>query len=466
MKRLALIALACGLTLSMASGGEVVGWRMDGVGGYPDADPVTEWGEGKNIVWATPMPAPSNATPILVGDRIFVTANPATLICVNKADGQILWKRSDDYKDFMTAEQLERIKPADALRGRYKKANGALQKLKRELKKKRDDQALKEKIAAQRKVVKARKAEWDPVAKYARPATHKSNGHASGTPASDGKRVYAVYGIGVAVCYDLEGNLKWRREIDKPTDPYGHSASPLLVGDKLIVHVLNMVALDANTGKEVWRAKVKEGWGSPVLARIGGKDVAITPGTAKVDGVAVDVADGKILARKLGKLEYATPVVDGDVVYFVQSRGVARKLSLTGDGKIVAERLWIMKNSYGKKRFYASAALADDLMFTVLQKGPLLAIDRATGEVLSETKISLKKGDCYSSVTRAGKYLFLASEKGNVYVFEIGREPKQVASFKAAGFRSTPVFEGKRMYLRAYKKLYCIGPQADAEGGG
>ncbi|MHC4716822.1 MAG: outer membrane protein assembly factor BamB family protein [Planctomycetota bacterium] len=463
MKRLSLIALTCGLAAAAASGGDAVGWRMDGVGRYPDADPVTEWGEGNNVVWAAPMPAASNAIPILVGEKIFVTADPATLICVNKADGEILWKRSDDYKDFMTPEQLEKIAAASALRDRYTKAKNELGKLKRQLKKKPDDAALKEKIAAQAKVVRARKAEHDPVARYARPATHKSNGHSSATPTSDGKCVYAVYGIGVAVCYDMEGNLKWRREIDKPTDRYGHSASPLLVGDKLIVHVLNMVALDAGTGEEVWRARVRHGWGSTVLAKIGGKDVAITPG-----GDAVDVADGTVLARKLGKLTYATPVMDGDVAYFVQSRGVARKLSLTGDGKIVGEKLWTVKKySYGRReaRFYASAALGDGLVFALPQKGPLVVIDAADGKVVSETKISVK-GDCYSSVTQAGKYLFLASEKGDVYVFEIGREPKQVASFKAEGFRSTPVFDGKRMYLRGYKNLYCIGQSGATSGGG
>ena len=296
------------------------------------------------------------------------------------------------------------------------------------------------------------------MAMYARPATEGSNGHATQTPASDGRDVYATYGIGVAVCYDLEGNLKWRKETEKPTDAYGTSASPLLIGGKLIVHVRTMVALDPADGKELWRAKVKHAWGSPVAARIGGRDVVVTPA-----GSVVDAADGTVLTiKKLGNLTYATPVVDGEVVYFVQSRGVAQKLSLTDDGKIAAERLWITGRH--KPRFYASAAVADGLVFALLQKGPLLAIDAANGEVLSETKISVK-GDCYASITRAGKYLFLGSEKGQVYVFEIGKKPVQVASFQAEGFRSTPVFDGDRMYLRTYKKLLCVGKTDAGEGG-
>jgi len=86
MKRLAWIVLTCAWAAAPAGGGDVVGWRVDGVGSSPDADPVTDWSDGKDVVWATPMPAPSNAIPILVGERIFVTADPAKLICVDKTD--------------------------------------------------------------------------------------------------------------------------------------------------------------------------------------------------------------------------------------------------------------------------------------------------------------------------------------------------------------------------------------------
>ena len=68
----------------------VVGWRTDGTGRYPDADPPITWSAQENVVWKTPMPDWSNATPVVVGDRIFVCSEPADLICVRAADGT-LW---------------------------------------------------------------------------------------------------------------------------------------------------------------------------------------------------------------------------------------------------------------------------------------------------------------------------------------------------------------------------------------
>ncbi|HCN08111.1 MAG TPA: hypothetical protein DIT01_09270, partial [Lentisphaeria bacterium] len=62
----------------------VVGWRTDGTGEYPDAKPVTTFSEAENVVWKTPLPATSNATPVITGNRIFVCSEPTTLICVAK----------------------------------------------------------------------------------------------------------------------------------------------------------------------------------------------------------------------------------------------------------------------------------------------------------------------------------------------------------------------------------------------
>src|SRR5437773_5661793 len=73
---------------------EPVGWRMDGTGRYPHADPPREWGPDKNVVWKTKMPNFSVATPVIVGERIFVCSEPTTLVCVNKADGKILWEKT------------------------------------------------------------------------------------------------------------------------------------------------------------------------------------------------------------------------------------------------------------------------------------------------------------------------------------------------------------------------------------
>ena len=91
-----LCATSCILTLIWTEGAsaEVVGWRSDGTGKYPDANPTVEWSPDKNVVWATPTPTSSNSTPIVVGDRLFVCAEPATLLCLDAESGKPYWVQS------------------------------------------------------------------------------------------------------------------------------------------------------------------------------------------------------------------------------------------------------------------------------------------------------------------------------------------------------------------------------------
>ena len=138
---------ACGIALAVcaavawsgttAPAGDVVGWRGDGSGSFPDATPPTEWSKTENVVWKTPMPAHSNASPVIVGDRILVCADPDTLICVNKADGKVLWSKPNDLKSIYSDEEWETVKKRQAelkaLTGEYNKARGAERKIRSQL---------------------------------------------------------------------------------------------------------------------------------------------------------------------------------------------------------------------------------------------------------------------------------------------------------------------------------------------
>ena len=126
----------------------VVGWRTDGTGEYPDAKPVTTFSAAENVVWKTPLPSTSNATPVITGNRIFVCSEPTTLICVAKDSGVILWQKTNDYDE------------VEGAAGNF-------------------------------------------------PETHGDNGQATPTPVTDGRHVYVLFGTGVAACYDLDGNRQW-----------------------------------------------------------------------------------------------------------------------------------------------------------------------------------------------------------------------------------------------------------------
>lgn len=376
---------------TVKSSNSVVGWRTDGTGEYPDAKPVTTFSAAENVVWKTPLPATSNSTPVITGNRIFVCSEPTTLICVAKDSGAILWQKTNNY-------------------GEVEGADGNF------------------------------------------PQTHNHNGQSSPTPVTDGQRVYVLFGTGVVACYDLDGNRQWATFLEKSTDGWGHSASPVLSGDTLIVHILSVVGLDSGSGKVKWRTPASPKWGSPALANIGGRDVIITPHSGDV----IRVSDGKKLASGIARLEYATPVVDGDIVYFIEK--IARKVRLSPDGDgVKAETLWTTKIK--GSRHYSSAVVDNGLICAASREGHFAVLDDATGDVLLQEplKISAGKNVVYSSLVLSGKYLYIGSVDGVTVVLEPGRAFQEVARNTIEGYRSTPVFDGDRMYVRTFSHLYCIG---------
>ena len=459
-KRASLIALAalCACLLAAQTwAADAVGWRTDGTGKYLDANPTVEWSPDSNVIWKTPMPNWSNSTPIIVGDRLFVCAEKSTLLCVGLGDGEILWQRSNELTDLVDADEAARITAAQKagaeLRARIGKAQGEMRKLSKQSQDKPDDADLKAKVDTAKKQIADMWKQLQPYnnAWYSLPDVDATNGFTSATPVSDGEKVWAVFGTGLVVCYDLEGNKLWGRVVEKPTIGYGPCASPIIVGDKLLVHLRSLTALDPETGETIWQTKAEHGFGTTATARIGDTDVAIT---AKGDIVRVD--DGKLLAKSLAKLEYCGPVVEDGVVYFIQHGGKAFKLPETIENdSLAAETLWQTKPR--KDRYYGSPVVHEGLIYACAQKNQFSVIDAETGQVVYEQRLDMGKGTCYPSVTMAGDLLFVSSDNGTTCVVKPGREYQEVARNKLELFRSSPVFVGDRLYIRTYKNLYCLG---------
>src|SRR6516164_9359649 len=93
-----------GLLVASTMAAPPVGWRADGSGAYPDADPPTEWSENKNVVWQPKLPGNSFGSPLVLEKQIFVVSDPAELLCVNPADGKLLWQRSHSLEELFDAE--------------------------------------------------------------------------------------------------------------------------------------------------------------------------------------------------------------------------------------------------------------------------------------------------------------------------------------------------------------------------
>ncbi len=453
------LSLVVSVAVCPAMGGDVVGWRTNWTGKYPDADPPLVWSDTQGVVWKTPLPGPGNSTPVLVGDKIIVCSEPSSVVCLNLADGKILWEKANPLMEAFSPEEQTKAKAdmdrigVPAVREAVKTLERELNQVRRDMRQNRDDETLKAKDRDIQQKIAAEKKKLEPVARYMDPPTHGVNGYTSATPVSDGKHVWMVFGTGVVACYDLDGHRKWITFVEQPKEPngWGFCASPVLAGDKLLVIIDSLVALEAATGKLVYRVPAKARWGTPTLATVGGTEILVTAG-----GEFFRVSDGKKLLDRTVALEYNQPVIEAGVVYFIQNGGKAYKLpeQLSGD-RLDASPLWTTEPK--KDRYYASPVVHDGLIYDVTQASVFSAIDAATGKVVYEQNLNLGREQAYPSVVLAGTYLFVSGSSGQTAVIVPGREFKEVARNKLEPFRSTPVFQGTRMYVRGLKHMYCIG---------
>ena len=458
---LALVALLLAAAVVAA---DVVGWRGDGTGSYPTATPPTVWSKTQNIVWSTPLPGKSNSLPVVVGDKVFTCGEPATLYCLNLADGKILWQKNNAYEDVLPADQLTQMKAdqaaADPIRAQLNTANQDLATAKDAAAKNPNDADLKAKqTAAQQKVDDLNK-QLDGLSHWALPPTHDYNGYSSATPVSDGQSVWITFGNGVAACYDLNGTRKWARLVEKPNHGWGVSSSPVLAGDRLLVNFLNCVALNPATGDTLWTAKTGMYWGTPAVVKMGDVPVAFTP-----NGQIVRLSDGAILQQKLFDFTWgASPLAVGDTVYYFQVppnrlsldvllAGQAYHVPAQAADTIKLEGFWKGRN----ERYYGSPVLNDGLLYSANNLDELVVAEAASGQLIYRHKLNLG-GQDFGSVCLAGGNIFVTSDSGNTVIVKPGREYGEVGRGSVGDtVRSTLVFAGSRIYVRGYKALYCIG---------
>ncbi len=368
------------------------GFRGNGSGCFSEATPPREWSAAKNVVWTTKIGPNKYSSPVVVDGRVFLVAEPADLFCVDAADGRILWQRSNGFAD---------------LPG---KIEGKLPK--------------------------------------------NDAGNTTPTPVSDGRYVYAVFGTGIVACYDFEGRRQWIwYDGPHPAPEYGRTASPALSGDKLLVTLSCLIALDARTGKPIWKNKeILEQYGTPVPTMIAGVDVAVMP-----SGQVVRVVDGAILAADLGGLLYASPVVEDGIVYRIQAASSAQKLVATASDKWEARQVWEQEL---EGTFYASAICDRGLIYAVSNEGFFTILDARDGKILDRRELDLSPegGNQYPSLVLAGNHLLIFNDRGDALVLQPGRTYKELARNRlGAGHGSAPAFDGRHIYVRGGQNLYCIG---------
>ncbi len=439
--------------------------------------------ETGNIKWSTPMFARGTGSPIVVGDNIFVTAEICNLVCVDKHTGKIRWVRSGTWFDTLTeAEkkaQPELFGEAEALAGQLKVIDASFSsETPPDAKKLTEKYNLERKVHDLMKVFDARKY---------KPIRAGEAGYAPMTPASDGRNVYVQFANSAVVCYDLDGNRKWIALERRDEPEHGLTGSPLLIDGKLLAYTGVDLAFDARDGKLAWEPP-KHGFyqcngahSSFCALRLGNEDLVMAPDTR-----VLRVKDGKMLSMAglppgvgslLAGARTPTSVFQDGDLYGV---GFSLKMGqITGDVVNVASAKEVKMDISRHPTYYsgsicASPLVHDGLVYIISSDGVLMVVDALKGELVYDKALDLDvfdtcygdeiRGGCSSSPTLGGKYVYIFGNQGQTLVLEPGREFKSVARNRieqVAGGRqeiviTCPVFDGRRIYLRTTRNLYCI----------
>ncbi len=398
-------ALAALILVVPCAADPVVGWRGDGSGLYPQANPPTSWDtdDGTNVLWQTEI-GRGQSSPVVSGDRVFVTVEPEKLLGIEKKTGKILWTKESGYAALPAGTKVPEKQPPTAA----------------------------------------------------------GCGYSTPTPVTDGRLVYTSHGTGVVAAYDFEGKREWIRFIDRPPESeYGRSASPVLAGGKLLVSIGGLFALDPKTGSTVWQTlEVHPLFGTPIVMKVGDTDVIFAP-----SGEAVRLSDGKVLAKKLATTTYTSPVTADGVVYYAGPPAMALKIPAKPDEPFKPERLWENEDLEGE--YFASPILHGGLLYCVGNTGILSALDAKTGKIAWQKEIEIgsqsgkpgvEAANVYPSLTLAGKHLLLGNDIGQTLILEPGKEYKEVArGIIGKGSAACPTPDGNLLFLRGTLRLYCVG---------
>ncbi len=303
------------------------------------------------------------------------------------------------------------------------------------------------------------------------------NSHATPTPVTDGKLVYAAFNGGRIVAVNLDGSVAWSWRDEQFVSKHGLAASPILYQDTLIMpfdgngaaDVNNIgysiawdgafiVGLDCRTGKEKWRAKrglSRQAHVTPMIIDVSGKTQLISGAGDVVQGF--DPGSGELLWTVRSSGEGVVPsIVRGPELVFTSSGyGAPAIRAIRPDGRGDVTSSHVAWESRDNVSLVPSFAYHDGLLFCVKENGIATCLDAATGKTLWKQRLAGKFGA--SPVLAEGR-LYCLAEDGTTCVIAAGREFKQLASNRLEGTcNASPAISNGRIYIRSESSLFCIG---------
>jgi outer membrane protein assembly factor BamB len=397
--------------------------------------PPERWGADLNVAWKSEIPGRGWSSPIVWGDRIFLTSVVA--------HGEVEAPKKGLYfggeRPLPPAEHRWLVHAVDWETG---------------------------------------KLLWQREAHRGVPPSprHLKNSFASETPVTDGERLYAYFGNLGVFCYDFSGKLLWTQRFDANPMRYGWgtAASPVLHQGRLYIVNDNdrqsfLIALDARTGKILWRVERQErsNWATPYVWSNERRTEIVTPGSG---GIRSYDLDGKLLWQlgpmssiaiptpfsAFGLLYVASGYVGDDVrpVYAIRPGG-AGDLTLAKDQENSDFIAWSLRQG---GPYNPSPLVYGDHYYTLYDRGFLTCHDARTGkEVYGKVRIDAEAGAFTSSPWAYGGKIFAQSEDGDTYVIQAGAEYKLLGKNSLNEFSmATPAIARDSLILRTMSNLFRI----------
>jgi outer membrane protein assembly factor BamB len=407
-------------------------WRGPNAdGSSPKADPPIHWDAKTNIKWRRELPGRGSATPVVWGEKIFVLTAIKTDRIAKPSE---LPKQDPKF-------QTKTEPPTNF----YKFIILCIDR--------NTGNVVWERVAAER---------------VPHEGHHETHSYAAGSPTTDGKYVYASFGSFGMFCYDLDGNLKWNRDLGPLHTRlgWGEAVTPVISGNSLFLNYdqeadSTLFCLDASNGKTLWFAKrdEKTSWNTPLVVEHAGKKQVITNGTNRIR--SHDFLTGDLVWSCGGMTINAIPsaVAYQDAAICVSgyrgSAAISIPLSSKGDLGEKGKVNW----RYGAGTPYVpSPVLVGDMLYFTAMNDPFLTVLNAkTGKpTLEKERLPSVKSFYSSPVTAAGRVYF-TDRNGATLIIKAGDAVDVIAVNKLdETIDASPVLLGKQLILRSERALYCI----------
>jgi outer membrane protein assembly factor BamB len=445
---MAMVRLA--FILAVIAGGSVAAadwpqWRgPNGTGATSETNLPVRWSATENVVWKAPIGGLGVSTPIVSGNRVFVTSqigsgvrregnHPRLVQGGNAADAgerELGATRRTGTTGDATSFLVESFSRSDGRRlWQYRlEAQGTL------------------------------------------PGVHDKHNLASPSPVTDGQMVYAWFGTGQLVALDMNGKPVWQRHLGREISPFdviwGHSSSPTLYSDLLILlcdhePASYLLAVDKRTGQERWRADRGKGrlsYSTPLVVNTAAGPELIVNSSERVD--AYDPRTGAHLWFTGGtnRFPIPMPVFHDGLIYMSRGYRSGPYMAIRPGGRGDISKSHVVWEAATGAPYISSLVYDAGLIYMATDVGAITVVDASSGQRVSQQRV---EGIFSASPVAGDGKIYFVSETGETIVMQSGRTPAVLAR-NDLGERAvaSPAISNGHIFIRTDDHVFCIGTRA------